>query len=533
MSTSSRSKNSIKNASSEIIVRLLTAGSKFVMRTAFIYTLGIQYNGVAGLFNDILFVFSLAELGINRAIAFALYKPLANNDDDAVARIMRFYKIVYRVIACVIMVAGIALIPFLKYLVKDVPDIKEPIWLIFILFVVQSASSYLFIYKATLLEANQQKRIVSYVNIVATIVQVVCECIILYFTRQYLIYLVFSIVCTLAKNIVISCIAEKQFPILKRKDVGPLTKEEGKQITSDIGATAIYNVSNVVVSTTDTIVTAAFFPTTIVGILSNYRLIINTINTLISQISASAVPSIGNLAVTATKEKLQQLHNRLGFMMFMIANFVCATLMCVLNPFIEDVWLKESEYLFIMPTVIVIIFNLYLCIMQYPNTAYRNSNGLFVQGRLRPAIMAVLNIIFSIALAVLFSHKAAHLSNAAQWGVFGILLATPLARLVTETWYDPHIVYKHVFKTSMRKYVFSRLLYFVVAVVSSSATFLLCEWFFSKSYVSSVYVEFVLRIIFSCILPNAIMLLLFFRTKIFRETLTMLLSAVLKKRKKS
>lgn len=57
MGTNTRSQNSIKNASSEIAVRLLTAGSKFILRTVFIYTLGIQYNGVAGLFNDILFVF--------------------------------------------------------------------------------------------------------------------------------------------------------------------------------------------------------------------------------------------------------------------------------------------------------------------------------------------------------------------------------------------------------------------------------------------------------------------------------------------
>ena len=116
MNTESRSKNSIKNASSEIVVRLLTAGSKFILRTVFIYTLGIQYNGVAGLFNDILFMFSLAELGINRAIAFALYKPLANKDEDAIARIMKFYKVVYRIIAGVIMLAGILMLPFLQYL---------------------------------------------------------------------------------------------------------------------------------------------------------------------------------------------------------------------------------------------------------------------------------------------------------------------------------------------------------------------------------------------------------------------------------
>lgn len=531
MKSESRAKNSIKNASSEVAVRLFTAGSKFILRTVFIYTLGIQYNGVAGLFNDILFVFSLAELGIHRAIAYALYKPLANKDDDAVARIMKFYKIVYRVVAAVIMLAGILVLPFLQYLVKDVPDIKENIYLIFMLFVVQSASSYLFIYKATLFEANQQKRIVSYVDIVVTIVQVVFESIILIVFKEYLLYLVFSIVSTLGRNIVISFIAERKFPILKRKDVGPLTKEERKQIKSDIGATAVYNVGNVAVYSTDTIVTAAFFSTSIVGILANYRLIINTINTLISQISASAVPSIGNLAVNATKEKLQELHNRLGFIMFMIANFVCASLITVLNPFINDIWLKTPKYLFIMPTVVVIVFNLYLCIMQYPNTAYRNSNGLFVQGWLRPAVMAVLNIAFSVSFAFLFSSYGAKLNDAAQWGVFGILLATPIARFLIETWYDPYVVYKHVFNKSMKKYVMVRLAYFLVAVISCVCTYLCAEWAINALSLENVYVAFLMRLICSLFIPNAIVLALFCRTNIFKDSVGMVLSALAKKRK--
>ena len=84
--------------------------------------------------------------------------------------------------------------------------------------------------------------------------------------------------------------------------------------------------------------------------------------------------------------------------------------------------------------------------MQYPNTAYRNSNGLFVQGRLRPAVMAVINIVLSVSLAFVFYPYGK------QWGVFGILIATPISRLLTETWFDPRVVYKHVFKTSMNKY---------------------------------------------------------------------------------
>jgi len=373
--------------------------------------------------------------------------------------------------------------------------------------------------------------VVSYVNIVATILQVVCESLILILLKNYYMYLVFSIVFTLSKNIVISYLAQKQFPILNKKNVGPLTKEESKQIKSDIGATAIYNVSNVAVQTTDTVVTAAFFPTTIVGILGNYRLITNTINTLISQISASCVPSIGNLAVSASPQRLRKLHGQLSFIMFAIANFVCSTLVTLLNAFVGNIWL-EPQYTFIMPTVLVIIFNLYLCIMQYPNTAYRNSNGLFVQGRLRPAIMAVLNIAFSITLALMFTNVEFMQGDYAQWGVFGILLATPLARLVTETWFDPRVVYKHVFKVSMKKYFATRFMYFVITVGCCFATYFATQWLIDILAVSNVYLDFVIRVICSCVIPNAILIILFFKTTIFKESTNMIFSAVFKKIKK-
>ncbi|MBQ8860689.1 MAG: hypothetical protein IJ015_05095 [Ruminococcus sp.] len=525
MTENTRTQNSIKNASSEVIGRLTIAGSKFILRTVFIYTLGIQYNGIAGLFNDVLFMFSLAELGISSAISFALYKPIANKDEDAIVRIMKFYKIVYRIIAGVIMLLGIFMLPFLQYLVKDVPDIKESIHLIFMLFVIQSASSYLFVYKATLLEANQQKRVVSFVNMITAIIQTVVESVILIVFKEYLLYLVFSIIFTLGKNITISKLAEKQFPVLKKKNVGPLTKLEAKQIKSDIGATAIYNISDVVVQTTDTIVAAAFFPTTIVGVLSNYRLVINTLNTLISQVSSSCVPSIGNLAVSATAKRMKKLYDQVSFLMFMVGNFVCAALIGLLNPFVGNIWLS-NEYLLISPTVIVVVFNLYLCIMQYPNSAYRKSNGLFVQGRMGPAIMTLLNVVLSVIFATYFSRFGA------QWGVFGILLATPLARLVTETWFDPYVVYKYVFKEKMVKYFLTRLIYFVVAVVSCFATHFSIQSLINVLSVRNVYLDFLLRVCCVCIVPNVIMLLVFFKTKVFKESVGMVLKAVLKRKKK-
>jgi O-antigen/teichoic acid export membrane protein len=63
-----------------LLTQLITLALSFVSRTVFIKTLGAEYLGLNGLFLNVLNALSLAEMGIGTAIAYALYKPIAEND---------------------------------------------------------------------------------------------------------------------------------------------------------------------------------------------------------------------------------------------------------------------------------------------------------------------------------------------------------------------------------------------------------------------------------------------------------------------
>ena len=67
-----------------------------VCRMIFTRTLSADYLGVSGLFTNILTMLSLAELGIGSAIVYALYKPLATDDREKIASLVRFYGKCYR-----------------------------------------------------------------------------------------------------------------------------------------------------------------------------------------------------------------------------------------------------------------------------------------------------------------------------------------------------------------------------------------------------------------------------------------------------
>lgn len=67
---------------------------------------------------------------------------------------------------------------------------------------------------------------------------------------------------------------------------------------------------------TDNILLSKFFGLVIVGLYSNYYLIINTLTNLVGQIQASIVASVGNLGVNATDEKKIEVFDKYLFMNF-------------------------------------------------------------------------------------------------------------------------------------------------------------------------------------------------------------------------
>ena len=106
MSNDSRTKNAARNLFFGTITRIYNLIVPFLMRTAMIYWLGMEYVGLNSLFTSILSVLNLAELGVGSAMTFSMYKPIAEQDTTRICALMRLYKIYYRIVGAVILVVG-------------------------------------------------------------------------------------------------------------------------------------------------------------------------------------------------------------------------------------------------------------------------------------------------------------------------------------------------------------------------------------------------------------------------------------------
>ena len=113
-----RKRNAVNGTFFGIILRFTHILFSFVIRTVFIWTLGLEYLGLNSLFSAVIQVLNLAELGVGSALVFSMYRPIAEDDDEKICQLLNLYKFYYRIIGWVVLIIGVVLVPFLPYLIK-------------------------------------------------------------------------------------------------------------------------------------------------------------------------------------------------------------------------------------------------------------------------------------------------------------------------------------------------------------------------------------------------------------------------------
>lgn len=496
----SRTSNSLKNMAFGVGSQILSILMGFFTRWMFIALLGKEYLGVSGLFTNVLSLLSLANLGFDTAIIYSLYKPLAEGDMVAVKGYMHVYKRVYQAVCIAVLVLGGILMPFLPHLINGEVTIPENIYVIYGLFLLQSASSYLFSYKQSLLTASQQNRVNSLYHSIFMVLRNLGEMVVLFFFHAYIPTLLCIIAFQLAENAWIARVADKKFPFLADSSAGQITPEQKDALKENVKSLFLYKISGTIISSTDNILISKFQGLASVGLYSNYVYIVDVIRAFLSYIFYSMTASIGNYNATESKEANERMYYNLFFASFWLYGFTGICLGVLLNPFIS-LWIGK-EYLLPGWTVFIIIANYYTAGVQYAPTTYREVTGLFKIGKYRPLIAAVINLVVSILLAY-------------PLGISGILLGTIISRLCVYFWYDPYIIHKTLFERKLTHYFATYLLYGAAALGAGAICFIIG----SSIPVQNEGLAFLMKVVLCAVLPNALFFLLFRKREEFQVIL--------------
>lgn len=491
----SRTNNSIKNLSYAFIGQFIGILISLVSRFVFIKILTTEYLGLNGLFSNILSMLSLFELGVGPAMSFSLYKPLAENNKEKIKSLMKLYKKAYIVIGICVLVIGIALIPILPYLIDEMPDIKENISVIYTLFVLNTAISYFYTYKKSLIISDQKRYIATKYKYIFYFLLHLIQIIVLITTKNYLLFLIVQVIMTLLENISISKKTDRMYPYIKEKNIEPLLNTDKINIKKNVGAMFIHKIGGVFVNSTDNFMIAKFLGLSTVGLYSNYYLIINAINIVLSQLFSSIIASIGNLRATSTDEKVYLVFKKIYFINFWIYGFSSICLFVLCNDFIT-LWLGE-EYLLSIYIVGILVINFYITGLRKAVLTFRDALGVYWQDRYKPIIESIINIIASIILVK-------------QLGIFGVFLGTFISTITTCFWIEPYVLYKYGMNQKLKNYFIIYLKYSLVTIITGIITYVLASF-----TVGNLITTFIFKFIVSIILPNLLFYLIFYKTDEF------------------
>lgn len=485
-----------RNVFSSLSVTIFSAFLTFLNRKVFIYILGIQYLGLNALFVDILGVLSLADLGLGTAMMYSLYRPIAENDNKKIRDLVSFFRKVYTNIATCIFLLGLFVIPFLPYIVRLDTEIRY-MELYYVLLLMNTAISYLFVYRAVLIQANQKQYIVNNINMCFKLILFCVQIFVLALTESYGAYIIFNLLISLLNNFVLNKKSIELYPFLKEKAT-ELSLEEKKEIKINVQSMFYYKFAATVINNTDNVLISYFVGTVTVGLYSNYILCINLLVVFFGILSQQLKASVGLRLADERPSSHENflLFKRIDFMNYWLV-FLCSIAIYVL--FDDFIGILFGQDLLSGEGIVFLIgLNFYTANVRQSVWVFRETTEVFKETKYVTVQTALLNLVFSLIFG-------------AFYGLGGILIATTFSRILVSLKKETDILYKSVFEVNPGLYYVEYWKRIAITLICGYITNVIAN----IAVFSSVCAVFVYKVAILCIVPNFLFLLFTYKTEEF------------------
>lgn len=497
-----RTKNATRNIIFGVAVKIYQIIVPFLMRTAMIYFMGVQYLGLNSLFTSVLQVLNLAELGVGSAMVYSMYKPIAEDNTVRICALIRLYRIYYRAIGGVIAVIGIMLTPFVPKLIKgDLPN-NLNVYVLYLMNLALTVLSYwLFAYKNSLFQAHQRNDVPSKITLITNTVQYVLQIVVLACFKNYYMYVIVALGTQVMTNVMTAFAATKMYP--NYYPVGKLSKSDVRSINHRIRDLFTSKIGAVVVGSADTIVISAFLGLITLAIYQNYYYILSSVISIVYIVFNSCLAGIGNSIITETKEKNFNDLKKFTFLTVWIAGMCTCCFLCLYQPFME-IWVGE-ELMLDFPVVICFCIYFFIFEINQLLNTYKDAAGIWHEDRFRPLVTALTNLGLNLIMVQF-------------WGIYGVILSTVLSTLFVGFPWLLHNLFTMLFdKKNITEYLKQLIRYVFVVFISCVVCCCICMLFNFGSWGNLV-----VRLLICCVVPNIIYLFAYLRMPEFKQCLQLI-----------
>lgn len=429
-------KKSILNVAVSVGFKVITMLMVIFVKRLLIQTCGNEVNGLNALYLSIVGFLSVAELGVGGAITFCMYKPIVEGDNRKVSALYNLFKRVYIIIGCIILVAGLAISPFIQYFAADYASLDINFSITFVLMLLSVVVTYYFGAKTALINAYKNNYITTAITSGGIVLQYVLQIVTLLVTGSFSGYLICRIVAALVQWLITEIITRRKYSAIlsSREKVDAQTK---KELTKNIKAMFMHKIGTLLVNTADSIIISVFVGVGVLGKYSNYATIMTAMMEVIKLVFTSLTSVFGHLYVEKNKQTAQKYCDSFHLLNFIIGAIFFLGYYAVIDNLIAILF---AENLVAARTIaLVVTGNGFVQFMRSGVLAFKDATGAFYHDRWKPLAEGIVNIVLSILLV--------------KWiGVAGVILATIITNLVICHVVEPYVLYKHAFGASPKRY---------------------------------------------------------------------------------
>lgn len=418
----------------------------FVTRTVLVQSTDQTIVGLNAIALNLISIIAVAEGGISAGIAFRLYRPLAAShvrDVDSWLLVARhLYRWAILGMLCVGLLATLSLWRIHEHL--GFPAVY--VIAVGAISTAQAVFSCSFGSSKILLLADQQGHRVITAQCLAFALQTLAQIGAIVYLDSFLAFLFCAALGTLLWNWL--CHVEK-IRLYGRLETRPIDRVRTRSGWSDLRNLIPYRLGAVGLNATDAIIIAVIFSSSLAGVVSNFTLIVNSINGVLMQGFNSLAASIGLHNVEGSPKQRASVFYELSSLSIWLFGGSAICLATLLNPFME-VWIGV-DFQIDGSVIVALVGAFFVTGTNQVPALYRSSLGLFRETTWVPILAMSINLGLSILLAF-------------QFGLLGVFVATILARTFTFSLVDPYLVVGKTLGSDLKLY-FGHFLFGLTGVI--------------------------------------------------------------------
>ena len=415
----------------------------FIQNKYFVQYMGIEILGMMKLFSQLLAYLNIIEMGLGSASAFALYKPLAEKNYNQISIIVNTIEKIYNKIGILLLGLGLLCIPIIPFFMK-ISNFSNVVYFYWILYVLNTVSTYLFIKYVILFTANQEflyVRTVQSASIICfKILQVFC---IIKF-HSFFIYILLLILDNLSQWIFFRKHYKKKYSYITK------VKEKYDGIKNDIKNLFWHKIGGLVVFNTDLILISRFTDLKVVGIYASYQMICQVLSTLINILLNVLSPKIGKYIAEHTKQETYINFKKYNILFCFISIIFTYCMFVLMDSFII-LWLGK-DFILNKFTLKLICFNLFVNLFRWNLESFKSGAGFFDDTR-APILESIINLFTSIILGL-------------KLELDGVIIGTIISNITIILIYKPILVFKRCFDRNIKDYIKIYVNYLILIIIS-------------------------------------------------------------------